>query len=410
MSSHSGRWLALDLFRSAAVVCMIQGHTFTALVHPDALRGPWASLYTLIHGLTAPMFLVGGGLAYGFATFRTQEEAPRAGTNLRVLRRACVLLALGYALQMPRVSWDTLVGHPDALARAVSVGPLQLVGACLLLCESLRGVIGRPRAFFTASGMLAVTLSAVAPWIWNAAYSKQLALPWLTAWLDGHTGSLFPFVPWASFFLIGVVTSGVVVRALARKMQLAIGLCLAGGLSAGLAYTLYASGIRFHGLYGSHEFWHAGPLYLVFRAGLVLSWLGLLCGLEPVCAWLFARFRWIRGCCRALSRHSLVAYVAHLLVLYGTPFSAGLVYSIAGLELAQGALCFAAVMLFTLSITFLWEHFVSSGWLRAHGRQSWRSLLARCMPQVDGIREGQRLDIAPTEQGGETTASVRHGL
>src|SRR5262249_12613026 len=64
------RWLALDVLRGVAVLLMIQGHTFTALLDPAHYVGNWSRWHSLLHGLTAPMFLLGGGLAYGFVTMR----------------------------------------------------------------------------------------------------------------------------------------------------------------------------------------------------------------------------------------------------------------------------------------------------------------------------------------------------
>ena len=111
VSRAAERWVALDVFRVSAVLLMIQGHTFTALLEPAAYQGAWVRWYRLTHGLTAPMFLFGAGLAYGIVTFgsrvsTTDADAARART--RIFRRACALIAIGTALQWLRVSLHAL--------------------------------------------------------------------------------------------------------------------------------------------------------------------------------------------------------------------------------------------------------------------------------------------------------------
>src|SRR5688572_4087415 len=124
-----GRWIALDVFRASAVLLMIQGHTFTELLRPTEYEGAWSAWHTILHGLTAPMFLIGAGLAYGIVTLRSQADAPRR-PNGRILRRAGLLVLLGYFLQLPRAPWAEILSRRDLYECATRVGPLQLVGLC----------------------------------------------------------------------------------------------------------------------------------------------------------------------------------------------------------------------------------------------------------------------------------------
>jgi uncharacterized membrane protein len=64
------RWLALDLFRFAAALLMVQGHVFTELLSSDYSGERWVRHHRFVHGYTAPMFLFAAGLAFGVTTFR----------------------------------------------------------------------------------------------------------------------------------------------------------------------------------------------------------------------------------------------------------------------------------------------------------------------------------------------------
>src|SRR5204862_1116 len=88
---------------------------------------------------------------------------------------------------------------------------------------------------------------------------------------------------------------------------------------------LYRNGLVMRGLYGEHELWMSNPLFLLFRVGIVGAWLGILCGLEPLTARLFALLPTLAHVFTKIAKQSLVAYVVHLLMLYGSPITVGLV-------------------------------------------------------------------------------------
>jgi hypothetical protein len=386
---------------------MIQGHTFTALVDPAAWQGEWVRLYRLLHGLTAPMFLLGGGLAYGLVSLAHDESSAELRWRRRVRRRGLLLFILGYGLQVPRMSCDKLLRSPEALGHVLKVGPLQLVGACLLVCELLRHLTGQ-RRFRAACALAALAVSLVAPWVWQAALShgKYAALG---AWLDGHRGSLFPFVPWAAFFFVGVAIAPTIQRLRGRTARLALLLGGAGLGAAALVYLLYEGGFRLTALYGEHAFWQAGPLYFVFRTGLVLGWLALLALAQPLLERVFAGMPWLARGIGVLAKQSLAAYVAHLFILYGSPLSPSLVRLYAGLDLGTASLVFAGVMSATFAIAAVWSRAPWQGWARpawqrlsaALSRWARRAGGARLRRgsalEVDEVREGERRDVRPAE-------------
>ncbi len=384
------RLLYLDLFRGLAVISMIQGHTFTALLEPSAYGGTWPRWYTLIHGLTAPMFLAGGGLAYGVVMLRS--ETTRARLSSSIVRRALTLFAVGYALQVPSAPWATIFARQDMFKKMWAVGPLQLVGACLLACELLR-VVMRTRSRFLSSIVAFATLVAVlAPFSWQAHLSERLALP-IGTWFDGYAGSLFPFFPWAAFFLIGVLLARPAMRVReralktgSRELGFAVMLLMLGCGIAWLTYRLYAKGLVMRSFYGEYELWHTSPLYLLFRAGLVLASLGLLCAVEPYFSILGARSPWLGRTLGPLSRQSLVAYVFHLLVLYGTPFTASLVRLRATLSLGHTFAIFVALVGLTMLTTRLWERYVTSGIASA----ALRRVSSRALSAYEGLATNRR--------------------
>jgi hypothetical protein len=358
--AQSARWLALDVLRATAVLLMIQGHTFTALLEPALLEGAWVQGYTLLHGLTAPMFLIGGGLAYGLVALG-DGSAP-AGARRRRLQRGLSLLAIGVSLQLPAASFGEILARADMRAQVLRCGALQLVGTCLLCCELLRALSRSRRAFGWALGALTVALAVGAPFVWNARLSDQFALG---SWLDGYAGSLFPLAPWAVFFFLGVLAW------LAGRRRFAAWAGFGGLALAGSCYAAYARGFTLHALYGEHEFWHSNPLFVGFRAGWVFAWLGLLTGAERAIAWLWRALPALGQGCRLLARRALVAYVAHLLLLYGTPFTTGLARRGARFDVAETLGALAYVFAVTVALVLVWDRYVATGPLSSR-LHAWR--------------------------------------
>jgi uncharacterized membrane protein len=368
------RWVALDAFRAVAVLLMIQGHTFTALLRSDAYHGSWSTWHSLVHGLTAPMFLLGGGLAYGIVTGRATRPI-----GWRLARRALMLLAIGFILQLPRAPLHRIVADRALLTAAMRVGPLQLIGVCLLICEALRVLLETPRRRAAVSGGLAFAISFTAPWVWQWHASEHGPLP-LGTWLDGYSSSLFPFFPWAAFFFLGVTLAALVPRLNAARL-IAIG---AG--AAALAYALFVRGHVLRELYGEHELWHTSPLYVAFRSGASLAWLGSLWMFESALRRAWPRLPWLD----ALARGSLVAYVAHLLVLYGSPFTTGLIHVGKTLDRVEaGMLSFLLCVLTTL-IVVAWQRYASLD-------SVFRVLFGRRRREIKRIAEGEGLDARSAE-------------
>ena len=85
------RWLALDRLRAAAIVLMVQGHTFSALLRPGAMAQSVERVHSLIHGLTAPMFLLGAGLAFGITSYPRYSTQRLDRALFKARMRRCAL-------------------------------------------------------------------------------------------------------------------------------------------------------------------------------------------------------------------------------------------------------------------------------------------------------------------------------
>ncbi len=366
------RFHALDRLRALAVVSMVQGHTFSALLAPDAIPPPVMQVHGLVHGLTAPAFLFGAGLAFGLATYPSYERHRRGGAVLAArLRRYGGLVLLGYLLQVPGASLlSALALRGEQLTPLFRVGPLHLIALCMTLCQLGALVLRSARSHAWAALALGLVVMASAPAVWSGELGRSVGLPF-GAWLDGSWGSQFPVFPWASFAFFGVAAAACVVRPArselastserspsragrTRRLWLLSGL----GLAA-IAYGLFRLDVK---LSSATWFWYSSPVYVLFRLGLVMALLGSLHARrvshaphEPA------------GWSALFARHSLFAYVVHLLLLYGTPFTPSLARHFGQrLDALQTAAIFGAVIAFTMLAIHAWSALVRKGAL-AHG-------------------------------------------
>lgn len=321
-TSVSGRFDALDTLRCLAVLVMVQGHAFY-LVIDDGVRGEaWYSWHNYIHGYTAPAFLFGAGLAFGVTTLRALSAHAAAGPTLyKRVYRYLALFAIGYALQLPPLGQDP-VTWTDAHLRVFSrVEALQHIAAALLFCQLAVVLVRRRWPFVALVTLAGLFVVLIGPWVSRVPQSA-LGSQAVAAYISTEAGSTFPIIPWAGFVLLGVTVASVLPDSTLRGPRWQIALAF---LAGGVALVLLSLGLDVWapGVFGEHFYWKVSPYFFLRRLGWVLVMLGAFAGIDFV----FFRKREagpVRRWVRLISQQSLVAYVAHLVLLYGSPFNHGI--------------------------------------------------------------------------------------
>ena len=344
------RWLGLDVFRFFAVLMMVQGHVFTTLLDDATKTQGWYPHHAAFHGYTAPMFLFGAGLAFGYTTFKKWDAHVAGGASAwKRYNRYIWLLVLGYGLQLPTLSLPALLSmeDPSRIARFFSINVLQHIGVSLAIAQVLVKVTKRKKVFVTALAGLAVLCVAAAPWIW------ALDVSGLPVVLQGYVNaaghhsvdangvasvvgrSYFPLVPWAGFTYAGIIIAYLVglggsAKSISERAAWPFSILA-------LVFMLVPVVIDRFGPFPwpEHNFWKTNPLFFFWRLGNILLILAALCHAER-----FARSRgwldpeagsrlarlvlpWVK----LIAAESLVIYVAHLLVLHGSVLAPGITRS-----------------------------------------------------------------------------------
>jgi uncharacterized membrane protein len=353
------RWLALDLLRFLAVLLMVQGHTFTALIE-DAVRAlGWYRWHSYVHGYTAPLFMFSAGLAFGVTTLRGWDKQSTWSIPARKrVFRYLIIVAIGYALQLPGSSLRPILrGLADErLARVLAVNALQVIGVTLLLCQLLALVARSRRVFVGLCGGLGVTAVLLGPFLSRSSIHETLPMG-IAAYFTHQTGSLFPMVPWGGFIFAGIVTAHLVgdVTRPERRVAIAPYLALAGGALVALAYGLDHSGFA---PFGEHNFWKTSPYFFLWRVGCILPVLAAFCVFE---GWRARRGPRADGpvmrTVRVMGQESLIVYVGHLVLIYGfmLPWSMYRAWKHA-LTLDQAIFAFLALFVLMVVLARVWHH------------------------------------------------------
>lgn len=334
-AARAPRWLALDLFRFGAVCLMVQGHVFSTLLDQATKSQGWYPHHAFVHGYTAPMFLFGAGLAFGYTTFRAWDEHAAGGPGaLKRFKRYAWLLAIGYALHLPTLSLRRLFAlEPEQVRQLAQVDVLQHIGVTLALCQLLVMLLKSRRLFVGVVFALAAVGVFSAPWVWALDLSGES--PWLAGYLNASTGAQFPLVPWSGFTLLGIVVAHAVgagggARSISERVRWPFAVLAAVFLLAPVIVDRLGVWP-----WPAHNFWKTNPLFFFWRLGNVMAVLALLCFVERAmerAGWLarHAAGRVGRAAQGALpwvklvAAESLIVYVVHLVLLHGSVLGRGL--------------------------------------------------------------------------------------
>ncbi len=327
------RWFAVDMLRFLAVLLMVQGHTFTVVMEDAVRNQDWYRWHSYVHGFTAPMFLFASGVAFGLTTLRAwQRHITPGAVFYKRVRRYLWIIVLGYALHCPGTSFVRALSMAgtEQFRRFMMVDALQQIGVTLLLCELAVFALRRRTWFVGLAGSAGIAVVLAAPWV--AGWQAEQHLPlWAAAYINRTTGSEFPIFPWTGFILMGVVTAYLAERWKAGAdrtgsvsvVRIGSYLVLAGGTFALISKLADQSTLA---IFPPHSYWKESPSFFLWRLGVLLMGLGGLCWLQHLLP--LARRGGSPGWVKVIqitARHTLVVYVVHLLILYGSPVQKGLI-------------------------------------------------------------------------------------
>lgn len=320
-TSSKNRVIFLDLLRAFAVLNMVQGHTIDVLLSSQFrdLSNPIFLIWFSNRGLTAPIFMFSAGTTFMYL-FRLQKvsfhENPRV---IRGIKRALLLIGLGYLMRYPT---PTLVYFKNVTAVQWDVffvvDVLQLIGFGLLFIMLLAYIAEKLKIsdyfVFIAGVLVIIFLYPISESIaWTNYFHKAIA-----GYLSSGTHSNFPLFPWLTYLAAGSFLGSYLAKnpTVFRTTKFSFKLL---GSGIGLLVLALIGNIVEVAVYGESKFWTTSPNLVFFRLGLVITFTSII-------TFIALKINTIPRVLILLGRNTLLIYVVHLVILYGSPWNLGIVY------------------------------------------------------------------------------------
>ena len=316
-AAGAGRILFVDLARAVAVLLMVQGHTIDALLHPDFRTSLQYNAWLYLRGLTSCTFLFLSGAAFSLTGLRHWNDQGRfSRRSFKRVRRLAFFLVLGYFVKFPMGHFvDLPYATPERWRSFFAVDVLQNVAITLLALQGLIGLTRTPRRFATTCVVLAALLVGFTPLAHGTAWTAHVPLI-AASYLSFGTGSLFPLFPWAGFTLLGAAF-GVTAAPWATRDHLRLLARVLFVVGAVLAIGAGLMGELGWFEYGVQDWWRSSPLSFVQRFGSVLLLLSVVSAVGHFVTRLTPPLQ-------GLAEESLLVYVVHVSLLYGSLWTVGL--------------------------------------------------------------------------------------
>mgnify|MGYP005844245767 CR=1 FL=1 len=318
-SEPKHRVIFIDLLRAIAVLQMVQGHTVDVLLSPELRTGEFAiyNIWYFLRGMTAPIFMFTAGTTF---TYLFKSVNKPFEENYRVkkgIRRALLLLFIGYMLRYP--SW-TIVDFSEVTAEAwcsfFIVDVLHLIGFSLLLLLIILFLTEKLKLNYTLAFITSAALIFLAsPFMESINWNSYLPAP-IAAYLYSGSGSLFPLFPWSGYVISGAVLGSYLAQNLTvfKTSRFSMLLTIFG---ATFILTSLLSEIVLQKLQIAISNPQTSPNTIFFRMGFVLV-------LTAVVSYISLKVERIPQLIILVGRNTLLIYVVHLIILYGSSWTPGL--------------------------------------------------------------------------------------
>jgi uncharacterized membrane protein len=318
-SEQKHRIIFIDLIRAFAVLQMVQGHTINVLL-AESSRNPELPAYAIWHfmrGMTAPIFMLTAGTVFTYLFYSVNKPFNNNPRVKKGIKRGLLLIAIGYLLRYPTftvIDFSNVSQSSWKIFFAVDV--LHIIGVSLLVVIFLFFISEKFK--LNKYFVFAITATLVffsSPFIYNINWVSFMPDP-LAGYFYPVTGSLFPFFPWAGYVIAGGVLGSYLARnpMVFKTAKFSLMLALFG-----VMFILISILSDFVFSYFNQPVYvsQASPGLITFRVGFVLL-------LNAVVSYIALKADRIPGFLITVGRNTLLIYVVHLVILYGSAWNPGI--------------------------------------------------------------------------------------
>ncbi len=316
---RKGRIIFLDIMRVLAVLMMVQGHTIDVLLSDDYrdYSNPAFTVWEFVRGLTAPIFMFTAGTVFIYLFKISGESFQQNSRVIKGVKRFLLLLAIGYTLKYPTAQLTNFAYVTEESWRLFfAVDVLQVIGFSLLFLL-LASYVGERFKFgnYSVFAFGAFFFFALHPVFDQIQWADFLPLP-IAGYLYAGSGSNFPLFPWAGYVMSGGLLGSYLAakREEIKPLKLSLGLSLFGAAFLILHLIINWATVTFG---GENYFGLANPAFVAQRVGLVLL-------INSLVSLIAIKIDSIPHMIKLVGRNTLMIYVVHLVILYGSAWNSGI--------------------------------------------------------------------------------------
>ncbi|MDT3697149.1 MAG: heparan-alpha-glucosaminide N-acetyltransferase domain-containing protein [Ignavibacterium sp.] len=319
-SEKKHRIIFIDLIRALAVIQMVQGHTIDALLAPEyrSLDYPAYYIWNFMRGITAPIFMFSAGTVFTYLLRLVNEPFENNPRVKKGFRRFLLLVAIGYLLRYPTYTiFDFSNITQKNLDIFFSVDVLQLIGFGLLFLLISAFVAEKTKlsdtiVFLFISLLFFFAVPIVTRINWIDYFPQPVAGYFYTG-----TGSLFPLFPWAGYVVFGGILGSYLAKnpLVFKTNKFSFNLALFGAVLIIISEVSVIITNKVFNYYYEDSSYNLNTIF--FRLGLVLV-------LNSIVSFISQKIESIPKIIIIVGRNTLIIYVVHLIILYGSAWNPGL--------------------------------------------------------------------------------------
>jgi len=295
---------------------MIQGHSIDALLSPDYYN-PNSSLFQIWQfgrGLTAPIFLFGSGFAYVIASSRKSigGKLP-VSVFLKRLRWIGVLFFIGAVMHFPAPTLATLkAATPDQWEMFFHVDVLRLMSITLLALLLLLVFIRTRKSLQIACIFSTLAILLLTPILHLISWT-HIVPESVSGFLSFESGSFFPFFPFGAYLFAGAAAATYYLK---WKEQGKDSYLVPMFLVTGLSFLIIAFTLQMISFFGKLPVQSTPSLFFARTGNVLLLW--------AFFGFVIRKVRTLPSILPIAGQHTLLIYVTHIVLLYGSAWTFGL--------------------------------------------------------------------------------------
>ncbi len=309
VGQNRNRIVAFDILRALAVLLMVEGHTVHVFLS-SALRDGSSkgfAIWEYLRGFTAPLFMFIAGAVFVYLLVADDLKSYNSNRLKKGFKRGISLIFIGYLLRFPSFNIFRLLHVTnDQLKTFASVDALHIIGIGLILLSLIVFVSSKFKFNITVIFICTVLLSVILKFLLNDSL-LILNLPlFIKAYFSKSNGSIFTLFPWIGYISLGGLFGSLMKKKILCKYEKLFILSF--------SFLIFIVGL-INNLTSANWLVVQAAIILVRMSGVVLLFILIDIFTD--------NFTHLPEILLLLGRNSLLIYVVHLIILYGSPISLG---------------------------------------------------------------------------------------